>query len=191
MTNLFNPERKSRLDAPERAEWQKPDEVVAALDLQPGDVVADIGAGTGYFTFRIANKVGPSGKVYAVDLQQEMLDTINERVVETGTNHVTPVLSGQIDTTLADATVHLVFIANVTHEYSDLAAGLRECARILKPGGSLVIVDWKDEKTLKGPPLDHRISSAQVVTAALAAEFAEAGSPDFLPNQYILFFTKT
>ncbi len=191
MTNVFNPERKSRLDAPERAEWQKPDEIVAALNVKNGDVVADIGAGTGYFAFRIAEKIGPSGKVYAVDLQQEMLNALNERATEIGASNVTPVLSGPIDTTLADAAVHLVFIANVTHEYGDLDAGLCECARILKPGGSLVVVDWKQEETVKGPPLGHRISSTKVVNAAQSAGFSATASPDMLPYHYVLFFTKS
>lgn len=190
MANLFNPERKSRLDAPERAEWQRPDVVVAALHLKPGAAVADVGAGTGYFTFRIAEQVGPSGRLYAVDLQQDMLDTLTSRAAEARVMNVIPVLSGPVDTGLPDAAVDLVFIANVAHEYDDLDAGLRECARILRPGGRLAVVDWKPEETPVGPPLDHRLPPERVAAAARAAGFSDADSLDLLPYHYVLFFTR-
>ena len=190
MAKLFSHEGRHRLDRPERAEWQKPDEVVSLLELRPGTVVADIGAGTGYFAFRIADEVGPAGKVYGVDLQPEMIDTLRGRVAEGGATNVVPVQSGPVDTTLPDAGVDLVFINNVTHEFDDLDAGLREHARILKPGGRLIVVDWKPDRTDVGPPPDHRLPPEKLIRAARAAGFSEAGSSDLLPNQYILFFSK-
>ena len=190
MAKLFSHEGRHRLDRPERAQWQKPDEVVSLLDLKPGMAVADIGAGTGYFAFRIAEGVGPTGKVYGVDLQPEMLEALRGRIAEQGVANIVPVQSGPVDTTLPDAEVDRVFINNVTHEFDDLDASLREHARILKPGGRLVVVDWKPGKTDVGPPPDHRLPPEKMTRAARAAGFSEAGSSDLLPNQYILFFLK-
>ena len=190
MSRVFDPGRRARLDAPERAEWQKPDEVVAALGLEPGATVADVGAGTGYFTFRIAEQVGPAGRVFAVDLQQEMLDALKERAAQTGAANVIPVLSGPVETGLDAASVDLVFAANVVHEYRDLGEALSEFSRVLKPGGRLAVVDWKPEQTPAGPPLDHRLSPERILAAARAAGFSTADRLDLLPYHYFLFLNK-
>ena len=190
MSRLFDPERKSRLDDPERAQWQKPDDVVAALGLETGSIVCDIGAGTGYFAFRIAKKVGPSGKVYALDLQEKMLSSLKERIATDGVTNVIPVLTGLVDSGLPDGSVDLVFVANVAHEFEDLEAGMREWSRILRPEGKLVIVDWKPEETPKGPPLDHRLSPERIERTSASAGFSHGGSLDALPYHYFLTFNK-
>jgi len=190
LANLFNPERRNRLESPERAKWQKPDQVVETLNLTPGQTVADIGVGTGYFAFRLAEAVGPSGKVYAVDLQQEMLDTVQERIQEKGTSNVVPTHSEPLETPLPDAEMDLVFIANVTHEYDEIDAGIQSCARILKPKGRLAVVDWKYTETSSGPPLNHRLPPERLEEAAGKAGLSAIEKHDFLPNHYFIVFEK-
>ena len=190
LANLFNPERRNRLESPERAQWQQPDKVVETLNLAPGQTVADIGAGTGYFAFRLAKAVGPSGKVYAVDLQQEMLDTLQERIQEKGISNVVPTRSEPLETPLPDAEMDLVFIANVTHEYDEIDAGIQSCVRILKPKGRLAVVDWKYAETNSGPPLDHRLPPERLEEAARKAGLSAIEKHGFLPYHYFIVFGK-
>jgi len=190
MSKLFNPERKDRLDRPERAAWQKPDDVVATLGLEPGMAVADIGAGTGYFAFRIAPLVGASGMVYAVDLQQEMLDTVQERAEEQGVKSITFVKSGPVATTLPDDTVDLVFLSSITHEYDDIDEGIAECARITKPGGRIAVVDWAYRETEVGPPLDHRLDPEKLIAAIKKAGFRSSDPIPLLDHHYFYIFSR-
>jgi ubiquinone/menaquinone biosynthesis C-methylase UbiE len=178
----------ARLEAPERAAWQKPDEIVSRLDLQEGAVVAEIGPGTGYFTVRLAAAVGPKGRIHALDLQAEMRAALKERLTAAGIDHVDVGGCGPVETGLEDASVDLVFLANLTHEYDDLTAGLRECARITRPGGRIVVVDWKAEEMDTGPPLDHRVSEETVIGIAEGLGLSLSASETILPYHYFLLF---
>ena len=153
-----------RLDNPERLKWLPPDRVLELLPPCPGATVADIGAGTGYFAIPLAQAIGPEGKVFAIDLQPEMLDLLRKKIEGHGSPRNISLLQGTAEsTTLPPASCDLVFIANVWHELPDHAAALREFRRVLRPDGALAIVDWRpDTEHPPGPPIEHRIDAAEV-----------------------------
>lgn len=161
----FKPSAAHKLDDPERLKWLPPDEILADADLRPGMVVADIGAGTGYFTIPMARAVGDSGRVYAVELQPEMVELLEARLAATDApTNIEPVAADAVRTTIPDASCDLVFLANLWHELEDHAAALREFERILKPGGRLVLIDWRhDAARPPGPPPEHRVPMCDTI----------------------------
>lgn len=154
-----------KLEDPERLKWLPPNEVIASLELEAGISVADIGAGTGYFTLPIARAVGSSGKVHAVDFQTAMLDLLGKKLLEPNApTNVTLVHGTATHTTLPDKCVDFVFLANVWHEVDDHALVLKEAARLLRKNGRLAILDWRPNvQQPPGPPLEHRIPVGTVV----------------------------
>lgn len=176
-------------ESAEREAWQKPDEVVTALRLSPGSVVADIGAGSGYFAFRLARAVGEKGRVFAVDIEPGMVRHIRERsATEQGGEQVEAVLGEPGDPRLPDGGLDLVLIVNTWHHIADRGAYLDRLRRALRPGGQVVLVDFRDGELPVGPPPDHKLPRATV-----EAEFARSGwrlerEESFLPYQDILFF---
>lgn len=153
----FNASLAYRLDDLARLLWLPPDEVIAALGVHSGAAVADIGAGTGYFTLPLARAVGPRGKLWAVDAQAEMLSLLQQKLDAATHSNVEPVIAEADSTGLPDAICTLVFLANVWHEFEDRHAVLRETRRILIPGGRVAILDWRpDVEPIHGPPLEHR-----------------------------------
>jgi ubiquinone/menaquinone biosynthesis C-methylase UbiE len=157
--------RAHRLDAPERMLFLPVGEVLDALALVPSEIVADIGAGTGYFSIPIARAVTPGGRVYALDVQPEMLSLLNKKLGQHLLSNMELVLADAGATTLSDASCNLVFMANVWHEFEDRAAVLREARRILKPAGRIAILDWRpDVEPEHGPPLEHRLPSSEAKT---------------------------
>ncbi len=167
---LFKHTEAYKLEDPARLTWLPPAEVVQRLALQPGVKVADIGAGTGYFSIPMARAVGATGKVFAVDVQPEMLAMLREKL--SGAGAPANVSLHQGDAThvpLPDASVDLVFFANNWHELETYPAVLQEARRILAPGGSIAIVDWRAEMPPPpGPPQDHRVSATEVAEALMA-----------------------
>jgi ubiquinone/menaquinone biosynthesis C-methylase UbiE len=175
----FNPSLAHRLDDPARLLWLPPDEVIAMLRVQPGDLVADIGAGTGYFTLPLAHALGSKGKVWAVDAQTEMLSLLKEKLDLAGVSNVEPVCAEGDRTEIPDAACTLVFLANVWHEFEDRNAVLREAQRILSPGGRVAILDWRtDVEPVHGPPLAHRIAAADAVRDMRHAAFEQLASAE-------------
>lgn len=175
----FNPSLAHRLDDPARLLWLPPDEVIAMLRLQPGDLVADLGAGTGYFTLPLAHALGSKGKVWAVDAQTEMLSLLKEKLDIAGVSNVEPVCAEGDRTEIPDAACTLVFLANVWHEFEDRNAVLREAQRILSPGGRVAIIDWRtDVEPVHGPPLAHRIAAADAVRDMRHAGFEQLASAE-------------
>jgi len=166
---LFKPQDAHKLEDPEREIWLPVADVIRALAIRPGMHVADVGAGTGYFAVPIARAVGVGGKVYAVDLQLEMLNKLREKLTEPDAPHNIELVRGEASgTTLPSRSVDVVFLANVWHEVEDPAAALQEAARILTPGGSLVLLDWRsDTSPPPGPPADHRLPAADVLQSLL------------------------
>lgn len=154
-----------KLEDSERPTWLPPGEVVTSLDLQPGIVVADVGAGTGYFSLPIARAVGSNGKVYAVDFQTGMLDLLGKKLLEPrAPSNISLVHGTATHTTLPASCADLVFLANVWHELDDHALILKEVARLLRGKGRLAILDWRnDVKQPPGPPPEHRVASNTVV----------------------------
>jgi ubiquinone/menaquinone biosynthesis C-methylase UbiE len=153
-----------KLEDPERLEWLPPNEVIASLELQAGMSVADIGAGTGYFSLPIARTVGSSGRVHAVDFQTAMLDILGKKLIEPNApTNISLVHGAATHTTLPDRCVELVFLANVWHEVDDHALVLKEVARLLRKNGRVAILDWRPNvQQPPGPPPEHRISASTV-----------------------------
>lgn len=153
-----------RLDDPERLRFLPPDAVLNVLPLRTGIVIADVGAGTGYFSFPLAKTIGTGGKLFAVDMQEEMLTLLRKKLDHPDAPGNIVLVHGEAKaTTLGDHSCDLVFLANVWHEIPDHAAALQEIRRILKPNGTLAILDWRpDTEHPPGPPLEHRISAQNV-----------------------------
>jgi arsenite methyltransferase len=176
------------LDDPQRDAWQKPDDVLTALALEAGDVVADIGAGSGYFTLRLANHVGPSGRVYAVDLSSEMLAEVRRKVEAAELDNVTPVEATAEDPRLPAGGVDVIFICDTWHHIEDRAEYLGKLQAALAPDGRLAIVDFHKRPLPVGPPEAMKLTRDEVVAEATAAGFALADEHTFLPHQYFLVF---
>ena len=161
-----------RLDDPARSVWLPPAGVMAALSPHPGAVVADIGAGTGYFSLPLAQAIGAQGKVYAVDAQEEMLSLLRQKLHDNSVCNVELIHADAESTTLADSSCDLVFLANVWHEFTDHSKVLEESLRILKHGGRIAILDWRpDVEREAGPPLDHRLPASDAVDRLLSKGF--------------------
>ena len=171
---LFNASTAQRLDDPERLLWLPPAMVIGALDVQPGDSIADIGAGTGYFSLPLAQAAGPLGQVYAVDSQAEMLGHLQYKLDTGNISNIRAVCAEAESTGLPDASCNLVFLANVWHEIADRASVLIEAKRILKSRGRIAVLDWRpDVEPKPGPPLHHRLSASDAASDLHPAGFVE------------------
>jgi SAM-dependent methyltransferase len=176
----------AHLADPARDAWQKPDAVVAALRLRPGQVACDVGAGPGYFTLRLARAVGPSGRVFAVDVEPKILDALRERLAASGLRNVTPVLALAGDPLLPDAACDVVLVVDTYHHFPERVAYLGRLARALRPEGRIVNIDYHKRPTPVGPPLDHRLSREVFLGEARAAGLAVVEEPAVLPYQYFV-----
>ncbi len=177
------------LDDPARDAYQKPHEVITALDLKPGEVIADLGAGSGYFTFRLARHVGDTGRVYAVDVSPDMILHLNRRIRELGSKNIVSILAAPDDPLLADGAIDRFFICDTWHHIGDHPKYLALLKKMLKPGGQVVMVDFKKAKTPVGPPLEMRIDRDDLVREMETNGFRLAAEHTFLPHQYFLVFT--
>lgn len=173
-------------EEPGRAEWQKPEEVLKALGLAPGQTACDVGTGPGYFSLRLARALGERGHVYAVDVEPGMLDALRERLGPSGLRNVTPVLALGDDPLLPDGACDLVLIVDTFHHFDDGVAYLRRLQRALRPGGRLANIDFHKRETPVGPPLERRVSREAFLDAATSAGYALAQEHDFLPYQYFV-----
>jgi len=177
------------LEDPKRDVYQKPAEVVAALALKPGEVVADVGAGSGYFAVRLAKEDGPAGRVYGVDVSPEMIVHLNRRVRDAGITNVQTVLSAPDDPLLLDASVDRFFICDTWHHIDDQAKYLALMKKMLRPGGQVVMIDFHKRELPVGPPLAMKIAREDLVKQMEGAGFRLAAEHTFLPYQYYLVFT--
>ncbi|HEX9818997.1 MAG TPA: class I SAM-dependent methyltransferase [Methylomirabilota bacterium] len=171
--------------APRRATWQKPSAVVRALGLRRGQVIAEIGAGPGYFTARLARAVGRAGHVYAVDPEPAVLDVLRKRMKRAGVRNITPVLSLDDDPLLPDGRCDLAVIINAYHHMHGGAAFLRRLVRRLARGARVINVDW-DEKSEFGPPPKRRVPRARFLREARRAGLRLVADRALLPHQYFL-----
>ena len=178
------------LDNPRRDAYQKPNEVISALKLKPGEIIADIGAGSGYFTFRLARQVGSQGRVYAVDVSPDMIIHLNRRIRDLGVTNVATILCPPDDPLLADASVDRFFICDTWHHIQDHPHYLGLLKRMLKPDGQIVMIDYKKTQTPLGPPMEIRISHDDLAREMEANGFRLKTEHTFLPYQYFIVFEK-
>lgn len=173
-------------DDPARDAWQKPHEVLTALALKPDAVVADLGAGTGYFSMRLAHFVS-RGRVYAVDLEPAMVTHLADRAKGMGLSNVTAV-QGASDDARLPAKVDLVLLVDVYHHIDAREKYFARLRGSLKPGGRVAVVDFNDASPV-GPPRSERLSPDRVREEMRKAGYAFVEAHDFLPNQYFLVFS--
>lgn len=176
------------LDDPARDAWQKPHEVLMALGLRPGETVADIGSGSGYFSLRFARHVGEAGLVYAVDVDPDLVRLLNRRLRETGLRNVRTVLADPDDPLLPDASVDRFVIVDTWHHIGSPDRYLSAVKRMLKPGGQLVMIDFHKKELPVGPPPSMKIAREDLVRQLEAAGLRLAREHTFLPYQYFLVF---
>lgn len=176
------------LEDPKRDAYQKPHEVIHALDLKPGEVIADIGAGSGYFTFHLARHVGDNGKVYAVDVSPDMILHMNRRIRELKANNVITLLADPDDPLLPDRSVNRFFFSDSWHHIENQAKYLSLMKRMLKPGGEIVMIDFHKKDLPVGPPMNMKIGREEVIKQLESNGYRFIKEHTFLPYQYFLVF---
>ena len=178
------------LERPEREEEEQPTQLLAALPIKPGDVVADIGAGSGYLTWRLAQRVGPTGRVYANDIQPEMLALLRTNVLAHGVTNVLPVLGTVTDPKLPTNAVDLAIFVDVYHECDHPYEFIQSLCRSLKPGGRVVFVEYRgEEKWIPIKPL-HKMAEAQVRKEMALQPLEWVETLHLLLRQHVLIFRK-
>ena len=159
----FQAINRKKLDNSKRREILPPKETLMKLGLKFDDIVADIGCGIGYFTFPAANIVNKKNKVYALDISNEMLDDIKNKMNEKNVRNITCKKTEEYDLKLEDKSVTYVIMVNVLHEIEDKIKMLKEIHRILKSGGKIAIIDFEKKETEEGPPVGHRIAKEELL----------------------------
>ncbi|HEX5084596.1 MAG TPA: class I SAM-dependent methyltransferase [Blastocatellia bacterium] len=178
------------LERPERIEEERPDQVVEQMKLKPADVVADIGAGTGYFSFRIS-RVVKQGKVFAVDIQPEMLAVIEKRKKESKTDNVIGVKSEEADTKLPDNSVDVALLVDVYHEFSFPREMMMSVVKALKPGGRVVQIEYRGEDPDVPIKRLHKMTVAQARKEMAAVGLVWKETKNFLPQQHFIVYEKS
>jgi ubiquinone/menaquinone biosynthesis C-methylase UbiE len=179
------------LERSEREKEEAPEAAIAMMGFEKGMSVADIGAGTGYFSIRIAKRVAPTGKVYAVDVQPEMLDRLRDRTSRMQITNVLPVLGAEADPKLPTGQIDAALMVDVYHELSQPQRMLQAIRAALKPDGRLILLEYrKEDPTIPIRP-EHKMSIAEVRTELEAEGFKMEKVLDTLPRQHLFFFVKT
>ncbi len=173
-----------QMNDPSRDAWQQPKEVIQALAISLGSRVADLGAGGGYFTWRLAEAVGPEGKVYAVDVDDTALRVIEQEMVQRGVANVEVIRATPTDARLPVAGVDLIFTCNTYHHFPDRTAYFQSLARALRPSGRIAVIEYKDSGWLFG----HATPKETVLRDMEAAGYRLIREFDFLPKQHFLVF---
>jgi SAM-dependent methyltransferase len=178
------------LDRPEREEQEHPEIVISALNLHEGETAADLGAGSGYFTFRMAKQVGKTGRVLAVDIQEEMLETLRQRSIAGGFNNVEEIRATETDPHLPEDSVDLVLMVDVYHELSYPFEVMTKVREALKPDGRVVFVEYRKEDPSIPIKELHKMSIEQLVKEMNAVGLTRARIVESLPSQHIVIFKK-
>ncbi len=184
MPHKFDPSHADRLLGPERRKLNDPDAILGALGVSPGMRLADVGCGPGFYTLPAAERVGDEGRVYALDVQHEMIARTEERAAEAGLDNVQGMLSKEAELPLPNEAVDVALLANVLHESPDRVTFLAEIGRTLRRDGVLGVVDWRKEEMPMGPPVSDRLSPDQVEADLRAAGFEVEGQFPAGPRHY-------
>ncbi|WP_420146607.1 class I SAM-dependent methyltransferase [Spirosoma sp.] len=179
----------SWLERPEREREERTDLLLKALNLKPTDVVADIGAGTGFFTFLMAPEI-PRGKVLAVDIQSEMIDYLNEGKAKRKITNVQPILGTESDPKLSASSIDMAILIDAYHEFSYPREMMSHIVSALKPGGRIVLVEYRAEDPNVPIKELHKLSVAQATKEMKAVRLKLLKNDDRLPQQHIMFFGK-
>ena len=186
---LFPPEDLGLLEGPDRDAYQRPDQIMDALQIGEGSVVADLGAGGGWFTVRLARRIGPNGRVYAEDIQPQMIDAIKRRMARERLTNVHTVLGTPVDPKLPAASLDAALMVDAYHEVEQPVTLLRNVARALKPGGVIGIINYKKDGGGPGPEMEARVDAEKVIADARAAGLQlRSRRETFLRYQYMLTF---
>lgn len=181
--------RVKRFESPERDSWQKPKEIIKALGLQPGDVVADIGAGTGYFTRLFAEAVGSEGLALGLDIEPDMVEFMKNDAERLGRKNYVPRLVKSDDPGLEPGSVDLIFLCDTYHHITNRVAYLKKLVNALRPDGRVVIVDFhKNMDTPMGPPESMKLARDTVIHEFQTAGYKLIREHTFLQYQYFLEF---
>jgi ubiquinone/menaquinone biosynthesis C-methylase UbiE len=173
-----------------RDQEEKPEVVLAAMELKPGMRVAEIGAGTGYFSRRIGKEIGPEGKVYAVDIEPRMLELLKKYAAEVGVANIVTVTGEESDPKLAPGSVDRILLVDVYHEFQDPQPMLRHIARALAPGGRVILVEYRaEDDSAKHILAEHRMSVEQVLGEWQPAGFRLLRRLETLPSQHLFVFS--
>jgi ubiquinone/menaquinone biosynthesis C-methylase UbiE len=178
------------LERPERESEEQPSKAITALDIRPGQVVADVGAGSGYYTVRLAERVGPNGRVFATDIQPEMLSLLRTRVSRARLDNVELVLSTDADPRLPEGRFDLVLMVDVYHELARPQEVLRRLRASLKPDGRLVLIEFRKESAWVPIREEHKMSVKEARMELEAEGYRFDRVIDVLPWQHILVFRR-
>jgi ubiquinone/menaquinone biosynthesis C-methylase UbiE len=178
------------LDRAEREREEQPTRALQIMQIAPGMTVADIGAGSGYFTERLARLVGPTGRVFATDIQPGMIDLLKRRLSAQTIQNVSVILSEPSNPLLPAGTIDLALMVDVYHELGDPQTVLKHIRTALKPDGRLVLVEYKGEDPTIPILPSHKMTVAQAKTELEAEGFTLATAVSSLPRQHVLIFTK-
>ena len=171
-------------EGPGRADWQKPDQVVAALGLEPGDVVADLGSGGGYFTYPIADAVGETGRVYALDVDESLLAYVASQSEKRGLPQIETILAPEDGPGLADGSVDLIFLSNVFHHLPDQVQYFRNARATLRSGGRIAVIEVSKDSF----PSGHATPPDEIRSKFEAAGYRLAQRHEFLERQSFQIF---
>ena len=177
------------LDRPERVAEEAPDKAITALGVAPGATVADVGAGSGYMTVKLAAAVGAAGRVYATDVQPEMIEKLTARVKSAQLANVVPVLATADDSRLPEGAIDLILMVDVYHELAAPQRTLQQLKRALSPSGRLVLLEYRKEDPSIPIREEHKMSVADAKAELEAEGYRLASVIESLPRQHILIFT--
>jgi ubiquinone/menaquinone biosynthesis C-methylase UbiE len=178
------------LDRAERMDEESPDRALEAIQVAKGSTVADVGAGSGYMTVKMARRVGPTGKVYATDIQPEMLVLLRQRLAKERLSNVEPVLGQVNDPRLPTSAIDLILMVDVYHEFAEPQQMLRRMREALKPDGRLVLLEYRKEDPTIPIRFEHKMTVAEAKMEVEAEGFRMSKVDEVLPRQHILIFTK-
>ena len=185
-SHVFDPAHIAVLESENRKIWQNPEEILSAAEIKPQWTAADLGCGSGYFTTILARQVK---KVYAIDVQKEMLDFLQDKIRRLKISNIELLLSKTNEIPLENQSVDFLISVNTLHEFDDRDKMIHEMNRVIKPQGRLLIVDFEKKETGFGPPVNIRISRIQAVKLLSRSSFVLVRQKD-LAYHYLLVFTK-
>jgi protein-L-isoaspartate O-methyltransferase len=190
IAHVMGHEAADWLERPEREAEERSTLLLSSLQIKPGDAVADIGAGTGYYTRRLAKVVGDKGAVYAVDIQREMLDLLTNNLTQAGITNVKPVLGTLADPKLPRASVDVILMVDVYHEFSHPYEMAKAMVEALKPGGRMIFVEYRGEDPTVPIKRVHKMTEAQVRKEMAVLPLTWVETLRVLPLQHIIVFRK-